>query len=266
MLPDFQDKFRKDTILKIFIVAGVYFVLARVSLLLAFENSNVSPVWPPAGFAFAIMLLWGYRIAPGIFLGALAANVVVFVINQTCALPTAVWTSSVIAIGNVGEAAAGTFLLRKFVPSLKNQSLFFNPGSIFWFLYTATVVCLVGCGVGTTALLFAGIIAPENYFTIAFTWWAGDASGILLIAPLILTWWLKPLKDSFTVVGKGIMRFELIAIFLTVLISSGIVFDNWFLSHPIFRWAYWVILPVVWAAVRLQQHQNMTAVFLCSMM
>jgi PAS domain S-box-containing protein len=264
MLTDFRDKFSKDTILKILIVAGVYFVLARLSLLLAFENSNVSPVWPPAGFAFAIMLIWGYRIGPGIFLGALAANVVVFFINHTCPLPTAFWTSAVIAVGNTLEAAAGTFLLRKFVPSLKKQNLFSSSGSIFWFLYTSIVMCLVGCGIGATTLLLAGIITSTQYFTIAFTWWTGDASGVLLITPLIFTWWIKPLKDSFVVMTKSALRFELIAIFLTVLFTSGIVFDDWFWTHQIFRWAFWVIPAIVWAAVRLEQHVSMATIFLCA--
>src|SRR5258705_8570239 len=189
MLHTFRDKFGTDTILKIFIVAGIYFVLARVSLLLAFANSNVSPVWPPAGFAFAMMLLWGYRMAPGIFLGAFAANVIVFLSNHACDFPTASWVSTIISLGNAGEAAVGTFLLRKFLPSVKNQNLFISSNSIFWFLYTAVVMCLVGCIVGPTALLLAKIIPSEHFFATAFTWWSGDASGVLLIATLVLPWW-----------------------------------------------------------------------------
>jgi len=266
MSNNFRDKFSTDAILKIFIVAGIYFALARISLLLAVENSNVSPVWPPAGFAFAMMLLWGYRIAPGIFLGALAVNVIVFLTNHACGFSTALWTSVAIAVGNVGEAAAGTFLLRKFIPSVKNQNLFARSISIFWFLYTAIVMCLVGCGVGATALTLAGIVSSEHYFNIAFTWWTGDASGVLLIAPLILTWWSKPEKDSFSAAAKGTRRLEYAFIFLTVFITSGIVFDEWFFTHPIFRWAFWVIPVAAWAAVRMEQHLSMTVVFLAAVM
>ncbi|HAT30019.1 MAG TPA: hypothetical protein DCW29_03955, partial [Janthinobacterium sp.] len=32
----------------------LYFGAARLGLLLAFANSNVSPVWPPSGIAFAV--------------------------------------------------------------------------------------------------------------------------------------------------------------------------------------------------------------------
>src|SRR6266496_1973543 len=213
MSNNFRDKFSTDTILKIFIVAGIYFVLARVSLLLAFANSNVSPVWPPAGFAFAIMLLWGYRMAPGIFLGAFAANVIVFLTNHTCDFPTASWVSTIISLGNAGEAAVGTFLLRKFLPSVKNQNLFTRSHSIFWFLYTAIVMSLVSCCVGTIALLSGGIIERGHFFNLAFTWWIGDVSGVLLITPLILSWWHMPMKSLLNVGGKDNRRFEAIFIF-----------------------------------------------------
>ena len=69
-------------ILQIALVAICYLVVARLSLLLAFENTNASPVWPPSGLAFAAMLIWGRRIWPGIFMGALAANLLAFYGNR----------------------------------------------------------------------------------------------------------------------------------------------------------------------------------------
>src|SRR5260221_7874035 len=173
MLHHYQGQFRRN-ILQIFIVAAVYFVLAWLGLLLAIENSNVSPVWPSAGFAFAMILLLGYRITPGILLGAFVANVAVFLSNHTCNLPTALWASLVISLGNTGEAVAGTYMLRKFVPAVKNHDFFLNSGSIFWFLYTAAITCLISCTIGATALLLSGIITQQHYLTIAFTWWTGD--------------------------------------------------------------------------------------------
>ncbi len=55
-------------------VAFVYFVTARLSLLLAFEHTNASPVWPPAGIALAAAWILGYRVVPGIMVGAFFAN------------------------------------------------------------------------------------------------------------------------------------------------------------------------------------------------
>src|SRR2546429_9442020 len=58
----------------ILIVAGVYFLAAKLGLSLAFLNASVSPVWPPTGVAIAFVFWLGYRTVPGVFLGALLAN------------------------------------------------------------------------------------------------------------------------------------------------------------------------------------------------
>jgi integral membrane sensor domain MASE1 len=70
--------------IKLIIVAAVYFVLAVASLRFSYHYSNATPIWPPSGFAFAILLLAGTSVAPGIFIGAFAANLFVFITNQTC--------------------------------------------------------------------------------------------------------------------------------------------------------------------------------------
>src|ERR1041384_4109546 len=51
-------------------VAAVYFVLAKGGLQLASINPSATPVWPPTGFALAAVLLWGYGVSPGIWIGA----------------------------------------------------------------------------------------------------------------------------------------------------------------------------------------------------
>ena len=56
-------------------VALAYFILAKVGLALASLHPSASPIWPPTGFALAIVLLRGYRVWPAIFLAAFVANV-----------------------------------------------------------------------------------------------------------------------------------------------------------------------------------------------
>ena len=99
--------------IRIFIIAAGYFILARFSLFLSYQHSNASPVWPPSGFAFAMILLFGYRIVPGILVGAFAANLVAFQFDHGANLSIALWVSVIIGIGNAAEAAAGYYLLKK---------------------------------------------------------------------------------------------------------------------------------------------------------
>jgi integral membrane sensor domain MASE1 len=55
-------------------LAIVYFAAAELGLSLATLHTNVTPVWPPAGIAIASLLIFGRQLWPGIFAGALAAN------------------------------------------------------------------------------------------------------------------------------------------------------------------------------------------------
>src|SRR5213595_3901049 len=55
-------------------LAVVYFAAAKFGLSLAFATKQVTAVWPPTGIALAALLLFGWRLWPGVFLGALVAN------------------------------------------------------------------------------------------------------------------------------------------------------------------------------------------------
>src|SRR6266566_7480675 len=52
------------------IVAASYIGLAESALLLPAINPAATPLWPPTGFALALILLRGHRIWPAILAGA----------------------------------------------------------------------------------------------------------------------------------------------------------------------------------------------------
>src|SRR5271154_2175493 len=90
------------------IIAILYALVAYGSLQLAFEGTNATPVWPPSGIAFTAVWFLGYRIWPGIWLGAFIANMVVFIHNGWTFIPAAP-VSVLIGIGNSLEALLGVF-------------------------------------------------------------------------------------------------------------------------------------------------------------
>jgi len=87
------------------LIAALYFVAGKFGLTLASVHTNVSPVWPPTGIALAAVLLFGVRVWPGVFLGAL-------LVNLTTPIP--VTATVVISIGNTLEAVVAASLLRTF--------------------------------------------------------------------------------------------------------------------------------------------------------
>ena len=90
---------------EIIAVAAIYFAAAKIGLSFAYIHASVSPVWPPTGVAIAAALLLGYRIWPGIFLGA-------FLVNLITPLPPA--PAVAIAVGNTAESLSALLILRAF--------------------------------------------------------------------------------------------------------------------------------------------------------
>src|SRR5436305_9489876 len=88
----------------ILIVAGLYFLAAKLGLSLAFLNASVSPVWPPTGVAIALVFWLGYRSAPGALLGGLIANYSLTDVSLT--------TAAGIPTGNTFEAITAAYLVR----------------------------------------------------------------------------------------------------------------------------------------------------------
>jgi integral membrane sensor domain MASE1 len=66
-----------STDLQIGIAAVLYFSAAWLGHALAFTGTALA-VWPPSGMAFALLILMGRQVWPGIAMGALAANLLAF--------------------------------------------------------------------------------------------------------------------------------------------------------------------------------------------
>src|SRR5258707_15727820 len=92
-------------LVKITALTVVYFFAGKLGLKLAFLNQSASAIWPPTGIALAAVLLLGYRVWPGIWLGA-------FLVTITTA--GSMLTTIGIAGGNTLEALLGAWLVERF--------------------------------------------------------------------------------------------------------------------------------------------------------
>ena len=224
-------------------IAAVYFVVAKLGLSMALRAEQVSLVWPATGFALAIVLLLGYRVWPGIALGALAAN-------ATANEPLA--TACGIAIGNTLEAVGGAWLLRRagFDCSLDRLS-----DVVKLVVLAAGVGTAISATIGVLSLSLGGVHPWEAFGSLWWTWWVGDAIGNLVVAPALLTW----------AGGRnaGFRRWReagLLAAGLSA--TSLIVFtERWTTHLPGYPLAFAVFPFATWAAVRFGQ-QGTAAVIL----
>ena len=140
------------------LLALCYALVARASLLLAFANTNATPVWPPSGIAFAAILLIGYRAWPAIMLGAFAANLATFHANGLPLGGAVALASVAIAAGNTLEALAGTSLIRRYADVTQPIGQLQN---VYKFALVAMAMCLVSAGIGATTLVLFGLAGAD---------------------------------------------------------------------------------------------------------
>lgn len=249
----FRGKWAADIV----VVAILYYAVASLSLRLAFEKTNASPLWPAAGIALAALVLLGSRVWPGILLGAVLANVTVFLANQAAGVLTIVVVSAVIGAGNTAEAIAGSVLLHRWVGA---SSPFNRAQDVFKFTAVGLLACLVSPLIGPTAMALAGIAPSASYGTIWFTWWLGDATGVLLVTPLLITW-STPTQLRWTP-RKGM---EAALLFLSLLIATYVGFGGGLPDRDAHYPLTFVPLPwLVWSAFRFGPREAATAAAIVS--
>ncbi|MFA5059677.1 MAG: diguanylate cyclase [Candidatus Omnitrophota bacterium] len=236
----------KEWLSRTAILAVVYCIVACASLSLALPKTNVSPVWPPSGIAFAAILLFGYRIWPGIALGSFLANVITFVANGTTSVPLAITASFFIGIGNALEALSGMVLLKFFLGSQNPLSCSKN---VLKFIFVALLAPIVSCTIGPTVICLLKIVPWDIYLTIWHTWWSGDATGILIFTPILLTWY-KDSGEEWTITQFVQSITSLALLFVVSLLIFG--------GKPQLRAIYssftFILIPIiVWTAFRFGQ-------------
>src|SRR5262245_4362657 len=230
------------------ILAVIYFVAGKLGLMLASLQASASPVWPPAGIALAALLALGYRAWLAIFVGA-------FLVNVTTAGNVA--TSLVVASGNTFEAVCGAWLVNRFAGG---TTVFDRPQGVFKFALAAIVSTMISPAFGVTSLALAGFADWKNYGAIWLTWWLGDTTGALLIAPLIILWSIasKQRWNRREAVEVGILL-------LLLFVLSEAVFGGWLTisarNYPI---AFIAGPIVIWTAFRFTQRETATGIFVLS--
>jgi PAS domain S-box-containing protein len=224
-------------LVQMLLVAVAYFIAAKLSLLLAIPPGYATAVWPPSGIALAAMLLWGPRLWPGIWLGAALTNLTIEGSPLLAAL---------IATGNTLEAVIGAALIRRYT---KSQTNFQSGEDVVKFLGLCAVSATVAAAIGVCSLTLLRTIVWSEFIVNAWTWWQGDASGMIVVTPLIASWSIRWPRWSLP---KAIEAAALVA---GLALATFMVFGGLPGDVPL----AFITLPfVVWAAIRFTQREVTT--------
>jgi integral membrane sensor domain MASE1/anti-sigma regulatory factor (Ser/Thr protein kinase) len=232
--PEQRPALGRDRLLYIAKIAGVaaaYYGSAKLGLSLAFETGSVTAIWPPTGIALAALILWGYRVWPGVALGALLANA---------------WTGVPlyavlgITVGNTLEALAGAYLLRRFAdfrPSLDRVR-----DVIALVALAGTLSTTISATFGVTSLLLADEITGGEFGSVWRTWWLGDLGGDLIVAPALL------IAASHWPFNRAPGRPLEAVVLAAVLVGVSLL-----VSSTSTTVIYLIFPPLIWAALRFWQ-------------
>ena len=228
----------------ILVLALLYFCAGIFGLSLARVHPSASAVWPPSGIALAAILLWGYRLWPGIFLGAFAVNI---------AAAGSIAAALGIASGNTLEAILGAALVNRFA---NGPNAFDQTKSILKFILLAGILSTaVGATIGVTTLGLGGLAPWDNFVTIWLTWWLGDAAGNLIVASLLVLWFTQPLLPV-----KNLQLLEAAGLLLVLILVGWILF----LTEIPSGLEYFALVPLLWGALRFGRRGAVTAAFAMS--
>ncbi|HXF15469.1 MAG TPA: MASE1 domain-containing protein [Burkholderiales bacterium] len=220
---------------RVALLATVYFVVAKAALLLAIPPGYATAVWPPSGIALAAVLLAGARIWPGVWLGAALTNLTI----QGSPL-----LAVLIGTGNTLEAVVAAALVRRYINA---HGEFESGEAAVMFAAMSALSALIAATIGTVSLTLAGTLNSSGFGASAWIWFEGDFTGMIIVAPLILSWRLRPLPTWNTnkSLEGAVLAISMVSVTVFIfrnLVSAGVL--------PL----VFITLPfVLWAAIRFEQ-------------
>ena len=220
---------------------------------LAFETTPEISVWyPPSALDIVLTLVFGLRYSPALLLNTLVHNYLVT--GRDLSFATLLIFNLVTTISYAGASALLLLGLR-INPRLRGLR------DVVWFVVVAALTApFVVALLQAVNFAWFGIIPWSNFLIYTLHYWAGDATGIAMLAPFLLTWlrkvpwiWSHTEPEPPALEAKPhlptrrevpVLLIESLALVVGIWIAYG--------SRPgtNLDYTYFVFLPLIWIALR----------------
>ncbi|MBI1749384.1 MAG: PAS domain S-box protein [Acidobacteria bacterium] len=232
-------------LLQVVVFAVIYSFAAKIGLSLASANQDTALFWPPSGLSVGVLILFGYRLWPGIAIGSLllsllAGNPLLAAIGVT--------------IGNILQGLVGAYLFRRYadeqapLESLRGALVLLGP--------VAAVGSIVSATIGTLSLSAGGVIPWANLPSAWVFWCLGDGLSINVMVPILLA--LKGVR------WRGWAKWrvtEAVVLGLVLFVVGNVVFGTWLPIDYQNRPKAYLLLPIfLWGVFRFGQKGGATSV------
>lgn len=184
-----------------------YFFSGKLVGLLSLPPVGATPLWIPAGIAVSAVLIWGYRLLPGAFVGDFLIGLQFYGWADSAAF------SMALLLG--GQSLLLAFLARWLVVRFSCwPSTLVKEAHIFkFFLIIAVLATLVPTTVTTLGQF---LLDKQDQFSIVnsfFICWLGTAMGIIIVTPMMMSLFAKP---------RTLWRPRLVTVCMPMLILLGL--------------------------------------------
>src|SRR3954454_17767627 len=157
------------------LLAVAYYLAGKIGLELAYLDGAVAALWPPAGLGLAVLFLGGVRLWPGIVIGDLLLG------DFSTPFATVVAQTA----GNTLALVVAALALRRLTGGRGELE---RVADVVALLACALLAAVISGAAGPLSLRFGEVIEPDELGHVLRTWILGDASGVLVVAPALLTW------------------------------------------------------------------------------
>jgi signal transduction histidine kinase len=212
------------------IVAAVYFALAQFVIRLNDPVQLGAGFWPAAGVSLGLLLLLPGRRWPWVLGGIAVAEFGGDLIHGYQVGAIGFWTA-----GNVVEPLVGAFLIRRF--SSEHGALTPLKSLVGFIVFGVIIGPFLGATIGSLGTIL-GYASPAAIVWPKYV--VGDALGVLVVAPVLLTWRQQSLSRSWREAG---------ALAVSATAVTLLVFRNWDVVWDV-TLPYLIVPFLMWAGLR----------------
>jgi two-component system, LuxR family, sensor kinase FixL len=209
-----------------------YVFLDWVSFVYPFAPFGITPWNPNTGLGLVMILLFGRRMIPFLFIAPLLADLV----NRGMLLPWGVELLSAALIGG-GYAAASLFLLR---PTVHFDPALSSMRDLALLILVAVVSPAFVASSYVGVMVAAGLLTIQDLAAATLRYWVGDVIGIMVMTPFAL----------IVLTRRRIFRASLETALQIAAIIAALALVFGLAQEQQFQLFYVLFLPIVWMAVR----------------
>ncbi|HFK5879031.1 TPA: MASE1 domain-containing protein [Legionella pneumophila] len=227
------------------IAAFFYTIGGVVSNIWIIPNTIMTPIWLPLGMALAMVLWYGKNV----FLGIVIAEAVgTAVLSDLMSWQN--WIASILIGLSYGLLALWVAQFIQYYTHTKTP--FYTVRDLLIFIFGGILLSFTTCTISTSSLALFGLIKPELLIYYWLIWGITNVIGIIIMTPLIMTWYHEKLTFNWKEFLEYIILIGLLVCTISILYT---------LNYPL---AYVLLLFCIWSAVRFSTRLATIIAFLIS--